>query len=109
MSDEPKHTPYEWADKTFGNTSGVAPKYRDMLAMLASWMMGNTGAAQHFYARAVVDGASDEELDKLVKLAQASQLDIGDLNANVQQAVADIRAEREPPSDEERDSQANLN
>jgi hypothetical protein len=62
MSENVIHKPYEWADKVFQNAPDVEPKYRDMLAMLAAAMMGNSGAAQHFYNRAIIDGASDAEL-----------------------------------------------
>ncbi len=109
MSDEPKHKPYEWADKMFEGAPDVAPKYRDMLAMLASLMMGNAGAAQHFYAKAVIDGASDEELRRVSETANIAKMDIGDPATNVQKAVDEIRAEREKTDDAEDDTQPSLN
>jgi hypothetical protein len=63
MSEETSGKSYEWAEQLFRCDYEVAPKYRDILAMLASTMMGNPGAAQHFYNRALVDGASDAEMD----------------------------------------------
>src|SRR5438874_1588121 len=100
MSDEPQHKPYEWADKMFQGAPDVAPKYRDMLAMVASMLMGNEQAAQHFYARAVVDGASDAELKRAGDTASIAMLDVGDLAANVERRVAEIRAEPEPARDD---------
>ena len=100
MSDEPRHKPYEWADKMFQGAPDVAPKYRDMLAMLASMLMGNENAAQHFYAQAVVDGASDEELRRVSDTAGMALMDVGDIGANVQRRVAELRAEQEPAADD---------
>jgi hypothetical protein len=109
MSNEPSHKPYEWAEKMFQNAPDVAPKYKDMLAMLAFSLMGNEGAAQHFYAKAVVDGASDAELKRVAETAKIAKMDIGDMATNVQKAVAEIRAEQESLADEADDSQVNLN
>ncbi len=92
MSDSSAHKPYEWAEKMFEGAPDVAPKYRDMLAMLASMLMGNEAAAQHFYAKAVVDGASDAELGRVRDSAQMAMVDVGDLAANVQRAVAEMHA-----------------
>jgi hypothetical protein len=100
MSDEPKHKPYEWADKMFQGAPDVAPKYRDMLAMLASMLMGNENAAQHFYAQAVVDGASDEELRRVSDTASMALMDVGDLAANVQKRVEELRAGPGPADDD---------
>jgi hypothetical protein len=108
MSDEPKHKPYEWADKMFQGAPDVAPKYRDMLAMLASMLMGNESAAQHFYAQAVVDGASDDELRRVSDTAKMATMDVGDLSANVQRAVEELHAESEPAADEP-DTSASVN
>ncbi len=108
MGEDHVHKRYEWADKLFSSAPDVAPKYRDMLAMLAMMMMGNPGAAQHFYAKAVIDGASDDELRRVSETAQIANLDVGDLSANVQKAVEDIRAEREK-SDEVEETPPSLN
>ena len=99
MSDSPVHKPYEWAEKMFEGAPDVAPKYRDMLAMLASTLMGNEGAAQHFYAKAVVDGASDEELRRVGDTAKIATMDVGDMAANVRRAVDEIHAEKEAQDD----------
>jgi hypothetical protein len=109
MSNQPLHKPYEWAEKMFQNAPDVAPKYRDMLAMLACSLMGNEGAAQHFYAKAVIDGASDAELKRVSETAKIAKMDIGDLTTNVQRAVEEIRAEQEQSADDKDDSQVNLN
>ncbi len=99
MSDEPAHKSYEWADALFSNKYDIAPKYRDMLAMLAASMMGNPGAAQHFYNQAIVDGASDEELHRVAQIAQSSQIEIGNLSTNVQEFLDKLRAEQDRSSD----------
>ena len=101
MSEARDHAVYEWADKLFQSAPNVAPKYRDMLAMLAAATMGNVGAAQHFYNRALVDGASDAELKRIAEIARAQQIEIGDLATNVRQAADEIRAEREASDDAE--------
>ena len=104
MSEEPKHAPYEWAEHLFRGEYDVAPKYRDMLAMLAATMMGNVGAAQHFYNRALVNGATDEELHRVTEIGRAQMLDVGDIVANVKRATEEARAARErkdKPADDE--------
>jgi carboxymuconolactone decarboxylase family protein len=83
MADQPEHKAYEWAEEMFSDRYDITPKYRDLLAMLAASMMGNPGAAQHFYNRALADGASDEEIRRAVEVARSSQVEIGDLSANV--------------------------
>ena len=108
QNDEPKHKPYEWADQMFQRAPDVAPKYRDMLAMVASMLMGNENAAQHFYAQAVVDGASDEELRRVTDTAKMATMDVGDLSANVKRAVEELHAESEPPAGDT-DAPAGLN
>ncbi len=95
MSEETGHKPYDWAEQLFRGDYEVAPKYRDMLAMLAATMMGNPGAAQHFYNRALVNGASDVELRRVVEIEQSEGIEIGDLTANVERTVEQIRSERE--------------
>ncbi len=95
MSEETGHKPYDWAEQLFRGDYEVAPKYRDMLAMLAATMMGNPGAAQHFYNRALVNGASDVELRRVVEISQSAAIEIGDLTANVERAAEQIRSERE--------------
>lgn len=101
MSRDTEHASYEWADKAFEGAADVEPKYRDLLAMLAAAMMGNHGGAQHFYNRAIVDGASDAELHRMAEIARAQNIELGDLAANAQQAAEEIRAEREPSDDAE--------
>jgi hypothetical protein len=96
MTDSASHKPYEWADKMFQGAPDVAPKYRDMLAMLASMLMGNEGATQHFYAKAVVDGASDEELQRVNDSVQMAVVNVGDIATNVQRAVEQMRDEQKP-------------
>jgi hypothetical protein len=100
MNEKPSHKPFEWADEMFSKSPDVEPKYRDMLAMLAMTLMGNGEAAQHFYAKAVIDGASDDELRRSAEMAKMANLDVGDLPSNVQRAVEEIRAEREAPDDD---------
>lgn len=95
MSEEVEHKPYEWADALFSNKYDIDPKYRDMLAMLAACMMGEQGAAQHFYNQAIVDGASDEELARVAQAMNSSLITVGDLESNVEQAAMQIRAEQE--------------
>lgn len=95
MSEETDHKPYNWAEHLFRGDYEVAPKYRDMLAMLAATMMGNPGAARHFYNRALVDGASDVELRRVVETGQSAGIEIGDLNANVERRVEQFRSEQE--------------
>src|SRR5438445_2943430 len=99
MNDEPKHKPYEWVDKMFSRSDDVDPKYRDMLAMLAMLMMGNPDAAQHYFAKAIVDGASDDELRRVVNTAKSVELDVGDLTQNVKRAVEEMKREDEPRDD----------
>lgn len=76
MSGGPMPKPYEWADEIFSDEYDIDPKYRDMLAMLASAMRDDPDAAQHFYNRAQVDGASEEELRRITQIVQSSQMDI---------------------------------
>ncbi len=95
MSEETNHKPYEWAEHLFRGEYEVAPKYRDMLAMLAATMMGNPGAAQHFYNRALVDGASDVELRRVVETSRSAGIEIGDLSANVERRAEEMRSEQE--------------
>ncbi|MDE3089337.1 MAG: hypothetical protein KGJ80_08120 [Chloroflexota bacterium] len=98
VSDPPA---YEWADKAFEGAPDVEPKYRDLLAMLAAAMMGDPGAAQHFYNRAAVDGASAAELQRFADLARAQNVALGDLAAHAKHAADEIRAEREQTVDAE--------
>jgi hypothetical protein len=101
MTDEPVHQPYEWADQLFSNRYDIDPKYRDMLAMMAATMMGNPGAAQHFYNQALVDGASDDELNRVVQIARSSMLDVGNLTDNVNRVVSEAKSvERRAEQDE---------
>lgn len=95
MSENAEHKPYEWADALFSNKYEIDPKYRDMLAMLAASMMGEQGAAQHFYNQAIVDGASDEELARVAQVMQSPLITVGNLEENVEQAAKQIRAEQE--------------
>jgi alkylhydroperoxidase/carboxymuconolactone decarboxylase family protein YurZ len=94
VTDEPQHKQYEWADELFSNKYDIDPKYRDMLAMLASAMMGNPGAVQHFYDQAIIDGAQDAELQRVVQLARSSLLELGDRTTNAANAVEEIRADQ---------------
>ncbi len=71
MSGGPMPKPYEWADEIFSDEYDIDPKYRDMLAM-----RDDPDAAQHFYNRAQVDGASEEELRCITQIVQSSQMDI---------------------------------
>lgn len=82
-----EHKPYEWAEELFSNKYDIDPKYRDMLAMLASTMMGNPGAAKHFYNQALVDGASDQELARVAQIVHAATAEI---------AKQMVRAQPEP-------------
>ncbi len=101
MSNASDPPTYEWADKAFEGAPDVEPKYRDLLAMLAAAMMGDPGAAQHFYNRAVVDGASAAELQRFADLARAQKVALGDLAAHAKQAADGIPAERKPTEDAE--------
>jgi hypothetical protein len=101
MSNVSDHPAYEWADKAFEGAPDVEPKFRDLLAMLAAAMMDNPGAAQHFYDRAVVDGASDTELQRIAEIAWAQKVAMGDLAAHAKQAADEIRVEREQTVDAE--------
>jgi alkylhydroperoxidase/carboxymuconolactone decarboxylase family protein YurZ len=76
MSDEPVNKSYGWADEIFSNQYEIDPKYRDMLAMLAAAMKGEPDAAQHFYERAQVDGASEEELRRIAQIVRPSQPEV---------------------------------
>ena len=96
--DEPQKRPFDWVDKTFSRSEDVDPKYRDMLAMIAMLMMGNRDAAQHYFAKAIVDGASDEELRRVVQTATSVDLDIGDLVESVKRSLEEMK--REPADDE---------
>ena len=107
-NEEPQRQPYEWVDKMFSRSDDVDPKYRDMLAMTAMLLMGNQPAAHHFYAKAVVDGASDEELRRVVNTAKSANLDVGDLTENVKNAVEEIRREQEQ-GNEPRDPPPSVN
>ncbi len=98
MNDEPKHKPFEWVDSMFSRSDDVDPKYRDMLAMVAMLMMGNQDAAQHYFAKAIVDGASDDELQRVVSTAKSANLETGDLEQNVKNALDEMKR-----ADEQRD------
>lgn len=80
MDEQTTPSPYAWMDQTFANTPDVPPKHRDLLAMLAAAMMGDAGATQHFYNRAIANGASDDELQRMITLARAQgiPLDLAD-------------------------------
>ncbi len=104
MSDEnkpvdPQNRPFDWVDKTFSRSDDVDPKYRDMLAMIAMLMMGNRDAAQHYFAKSIVDGASDEELRRMVNTAKSVNLDIGDLVENVKNALEAMKREQADADD----------
>ncbi|MBI4673894.1 MAG: carboxymuconolactone decarboxylase family protein [Chloroflexi bacterium] len=72
MTQETTPPRHEWIDKLFEDKQSIPPKHRDLLAMLASSLMGNPDAAQHFYNRAIVDGATDQELARMVAIGQAA-------------------------------------
>ena len=95
MSEEARPGPYEWAEQLFRGDYEVAPKYRDVLAMLAATMLGNPGAAQHFYNQALVDGASDAELSRVLEIGRSAGIEIGDLSSNARRAVEDAQSEHE--------------
>ncbi len=84
MTDGPMPKPYEWADEIFSDAYDIHPKYRDMLAMLASAMRDDPDAARHFYHRAQGDGANEEELRRIVQIVQSSRTDIEAPLANAQ-------------------------
>ncbi|HZQ05541.1 MAG TPA: hypothetical protein VFD70_03115 [Anaerolineae bacterium] len=79
MSEEPVKKSFGWAEQLFANQYDVSPKYRDLLAMLAAAMMGDTETAQHFYDQAIADGASDEELERVASFVRMSLVDVGNL------------------------------
>jgi hypothetical protein len=109
MSDESDHKPYEWADKMFSNEYDVEPKYRDMLAMLAAAMMGERGATEHFYNQAIVDGATDEQLKRVIQTAQSSLMDMGDPTTRVQESVEKLHAEERDPAAESSNAEPSPN
>jgi hypothetical protein len=77
MSEEHNNPQFDWAEQLFANKYDVSPKYRDMLAMLASSMMGSPDAAEHFFNQAKADGASEEELARVASFMRMSLEDIG--------------------------------
>ena len=101
MSEESHPPAHDWVDQAFQSAPNVEPKYRDLLAMLAAALMGNAGAAQHFYNQAIADGASDAELQRMADIARAQNVEMGDLAANVKRAADEIRAEQEPSDNAE--------
>lgn len=92
----------------FSRSADVDPKYRDMLAMIAMLMMGNQDAAQHYFAKAIVDGASDDELRRVVNTAKSANLDVGDLTENVKRALEEMRREQ-AQADETHDAPPSIN
>lgn len=99
MSQEQDQQPFDWAEQFFRGDYEVAPKYRDMLALVAAKMMGDRGAAEHFYDRALVDGATDDELRRVVEIGQSAGVSLGDPSAQPKKSME----AKESPND-----QANL-
>lgn len=91
MSEETKPSRREWIEKMFEDKPNILPKHRDLLAMLASSLMGNPDAAQYFYNRAIVDGATDQELARMVEIGKAAGVEIGDVVANLERAAEERR------------------
>jgi len=96
MSDQPTQQSFDWAEQLFANKYDVNPKYRDLLAMLAAAMMGDTDAAQHFYDQAIADGASDEELERVASFVRMSLEDVGNLTEPIVPPAVIAPAEPEP-------------
>lgn len=110
MSEDTSHKSYEWAEALFRGDYDVAHKYRDMLALVAARMMGNASAAKHFYDQAIVDGASDAELNRVLELSRSTGIEIGDLASNIQKRIEEMNTDQEKPADRgNADSQPGVN
>lgn len=92
----------EWMDKLLADKQNIAPKQRDLLAMLAASLMGNADALEHYSQRAKENGATEQEVARMLEIGNAAAAQVArahDTAANDTPASAQDGAAPTPARD----------